>query len=128
MQCSNIIFRLINLYQKWGHGGYGVVLPGNIIVDQNHIELPGNMIVEKSLDSEERRRAFRALAESAKADGTLVIGQINHSGRQTPANFNPHPYSASDVQLHGFKRAGLGFGKPVPLTVDQIKNEVKCYR
>lgn len=25
--------RYINLYSKWGHGGFGVVLTGNIAVD-----------------------------------------------------------------------------------------------
>ncbi|VDN39830.1 unnamed protein product [Gongylonema pulchrum] len=116
-------FRFINLYQKWGHGGFGVVLTGNIQVDQRHIEFAGNTIVDKALDCDERRNALRRVALSAKLDGALVFAQISHAGRQTPLFINEHPYSASDVQLH-FIRSGTGFGKPVPLTVDQIKEVV----
>ncbi|KHJ82315.1 hypothetical protein OESDEN_17992, partial [Oesophagostomum dentatum] len=25
--------RLLNLYDKWGHGGFGVILTGNVVVD-----------------------------------------------------------------------------------------------
>lgn len=74
------------------------------------------------------------MATAAKSNGSIAIAQINHSGRQTPSNINPAPFSASDVQLT--VRIKTSFGKPIPLTTAQIKTEVidrfvftaiKCY-
>uniref|UniRef100_A0A914CF04 NADH:flavin oxidoreductase/NADH oxidase N-terminal domain-containing protein n=1 Tax=Acrobeloides nanus TaxID=290746 RepID=A0A914CF04_9BILA len=97
--------RLINLYSKWAHGGFGVILTGNVIVDPNHLEAPGNAIIDKSIDSEERRSAFKKLAYTMKSGGSLAIVQLNHAGRQTQKSINEHPYSASDVPLDTFKFA-----------------------
>uniref|UniRef100_A0A914CIA0 NADH:flavin oxidoreductase/NADH oxidase N-terminal domain-containing protein n=1 Tax=Acrobeloides nanus TaxID=290746 RepID=A0A914CIA0_9BILA len=117
--------RYINLYSKWGHGGFGVVLTGNIAVDPYHVEAPGNPIIEKSLDSPSRREALRKVAEVTKADGALAIVQLTHAGRQTYISVNEHPYSASDVQLQGVKFVGVaGFGKPIPLTEEQVRTEI----
>ncbi|KIH48559.1 NADPH dehydrogenase domain protein [Ancylostoma duodenale] len=58
-----------------------------------------------------------------KQDGALAVAQLSHAGRQTPELINAHPFSCSDVQLMA-KRRFMGFGKPVPLTVEQIKTEV----
>lgn len=122
----NTFFRLINLYEKWGHGGFGIVMTGNTLVDQNHLEQPGNLIIDKDLDCQKRRDAFRRVAEAGKLGGNLMMVQLSHAGRQCPATVNPHPFSASDVQLH-FMRAGTGFGVPVPLKLEQIKNEVLLF-
>lgn len=43
---------IINMYDKWGHGGFGVILTGNIIVDLRHLESAGNMIIDKDADTE----------------------------------------------------------------------------
>uniref|UniRef100_A0A915ATH5 Choline/carnitine acyltransferase domain-containing protein n=1 Tax=Parascaris univalens TaxID=6257 RepID=A0A915ATH5_PARUN len=115
--------RLINTYDKWGHGGWGIILTGNAIVDANHLEGAGNMIIEKSADSPWRREAFKKLANAAKSDGALVMVQLSHGGRQTPIAINEHPFSASDVRLTG-GAMGANFGQPIPLTTEQIKTEV----
>lgn len=134
--------RLINLYQKFGNGGYGVLLSGNVMVHpvslsfcpnttfwllipllQTHLEAPGNVIVAKENESEKRRKLLQRYAAAAKSDGALAIAQLSHAGRQTAVTVNPRPYSASDVQLTKVMR-GDSFGKPVPLTLEQIKTEV----
>jgi 2,4-dienoyl-CoA reductase-like NADH-dependent reductase (Old Yellow Enzyme family) len=47
----------------------------------------------------ERFEKFKELAKGAKADGSLLVGQVNHPGRQIEARVNPNAISASDVQL-----------------------------
>lgn len=70
--------RVINLYEKFGNGGFGVLLTGNIAVCHNHIEAPGNMAISIEGDSRECRLQFRRLAEAGKSAGSLLIGQLNH--------------------------------------------------
>uniref|UniRef100_A0A7E4VD98 Oxidored_FMN domain-containing protein n=1 Tax=Panagrellus redivivus TaxID=6233 RepID=A0A7E4VD98_PANRE len=113
----------INLYEKFGHGGFGLIVTGNINVDINHLEGIGNVIIEERLDTHERREGFRGVAQAAKSDGSLVVGQLNHCGSQTPIYLNPAPYSSSDIPIDADK-AGQPFGKPIPLTIDQIRNDI----
>uniref|UniRef100_A0A914DMM7 NADH:flavin oxidoreductase/NADH oxidase N-terminal domain-containing protein n=1 Tax=Acrobeloides nanus TaxID=290746 RepID=A0A914DMM7_9BILA len=115
--------RLINLYSKWAHGGFGMILTGNLMVDINHPECAGNTIIEKVLDSKERRDAFKKLADTMKSGGALAIAQLSHAGRMTSITINEHPFSASDIQFKG-KKNGQGFGVPIPLTEEQIRTEV----
>ncbi|KIH61541.1 hypothetical protein ANCDUO_08186 [Ancylostoma duodenale] len=112
---------LINVYDKWGHGGFGVIITGNIIVDPRNLEAAGNMIICRENDSPLLRKAFSRLADAAKQDGALVIAQLSHAGRQTPVYVNKYPYSCSDKRLvDGVIKAA----QPVPLALDQIKTEV----
>lgn len=30
---------LINVYKRWGEGGYGIILTGNILIDPEHLEV-----------------------------------------------------------------------------------------
>ncbi|RCN41702.1 oxidoreductase, FAD/FMN-binding protein [Ancylostoma caninum] len=93
---------LINVYDKWGHGGFGVIVTGNIIVDPRNLEAAGNTIICKENDSPLLRKAFSRLAEAAKQDGALVIAQLSHAGRQTPVYVNKYPYACSNKRLVGF--------------------------
>ncbi|KAH7707597.1 Protein F17A9.4 [Aphelenchoides avenae] len=115
--------RLINLYQKFGNGGYGVLLTGNTMVHPTHLEAPGNIVIAKEIDTPHRRKQLARLAAAAKSDGALALVQLSHAGRQTPASVNPHPFSSSDVQLTQ-KLRGASYGKPIALTTEQVKTEV----
>ena len=61
---------------------------------------------------------FTQAAEAGKRHGSLMIMQICHGGRQTPATINPNPVSASDVQLES--NLGQMYGKPKPLATTEI--------
>ncbi|KAI6243088.1 Oxidored-FMN domain-containing protein [Aphelenchoides fujianensis] len=112
---------LVNLYEKWGHGKFGVILTGNVIIDHRHLEAPGNVIISAETDSVEKRKKLAELAEAMKADGALAVVQLGHAGRQTPATINPAPFSSVDV---GIRPVRTAYGKPQPLTVAQIQTEV----
>ncbi|EYC16031.1 hypothetical protein Y032_0035g3103 [Ancylostoma ceylanicum] len=112
---------LINIYDKWGNGGYGVILTGNIAVDPCNLESAGNAIICKENVSPQSKERFYKMAKVSKNDGALIIAQLSHAGRQTPLAVNEHPYSCSDIQLVS---KVVTSGKPVPLELDQIKTEV----
>ena len=68
----------------------------------DHLEERGNMIIPRGADfSGERFDAFKNLASSAKADGALIVAQINHPGRLAQSRLQKAPISASDVVVKG---------------------------
>ncbi|KAK4225212.1 hypothetical protein QBC38DRAFT_483546 [Podospora fimiseda] len=112
---------LFNLYRSWGLGGYGVVLTGNVMIDRDNLESPGNMIIPIDAQlSGQRLEAFKRLAAEAKTDGSLFIAQVSHPGRQVVSTLQPDPVSASDVQLTT-QLFGAGFSKPHPASLEEIR-------
>ncbi|KAK2053734.1 NADH:flavin oxidoreductase/NADH oxidase [Colletotrichum caudatum] len=111
---------LVNLYRRWGEGGFGVILTGNVMLDYDQLEAAGNPIIPPGAAFEgERFEGFRRVAEAARRHGSLVHAQLSHPGRQVAAHINPHPVSASDVQLEG-EVMGMRFGKPRALSKEEI--------
>lgn len=96
--------QLINVYRRWGEGGFGVILTGNIMIAYDHLEAPGNPIIPLEAEpkpGDARFEGFRKLAEASKKHGALIVGQVSHPGRQVEQRIQPDPLSASDVQLEG---------------------------
>ncbi|KAH7038153.1 NADH oxidase [Microdochium trichocladiopsis] len=123
---------LVNVYQRWGEGGLGVILSGNIMIDYDQLEAAGNPIVAPASDPEQRKfegprfEGFKRLAEASKAHGSLIVAQVSHPGRQVPEMINPHPVSASDIQLVS-KAMGMTFGKPRAMTQEDIDQVVEGF-
>src|SRR5688500_1940486 len=70
---------LERLYARWGAGGPGLLITGNVMVDRRSLGEPRNVVVEDERDLDGLRR----WAEVAKAGGAAAIVQLNHPGRQT---------------------------------------------
>ncbi|KAK1033177.1 hypothetical protein LTS16_016513 [Friedmanniomyces endolithicus] len=118
---------LINLYRRWGEGGIGNILTGNIMIEYDHLEAEGNPIIPCGSPFEgERFDAFKAMAEQGKKEGSLMIGQVSHPGRQVQDKIQPHPISASDVQLEG-DVMGMRFAKPRAATDEDIANVIEGF-
>lgn len=107
---------LERLYDGWSNGGFGLLISGNIIVDADHLERPGNVIISQTPTSEEAGR-LRHWTAAARRHGAHFWAQLSHSGRQTPKGVNAHPLSASAVQV-GLP-LGL-FGAPRAMSAEQI--------
>jgi 2,4-dienoyl-CoA reductase-like NADH-dependent reductase (Old Yellow Enzyme family) len=91
---------LINVYRRWGEGGLGLVLTGNIMIEMDQLEAAGSPILPRTAPfSGERFEAFKELGAEAKKHGTSVIGQVSHPGRQVEERIQKNPISASDKQL-----------------------------
>lgn len=111
---------MINLYKRWGEGGFGIILTGNILIDLVNLEAAGNPIIPPDAPFEgERFEAFNEMAKQSKAHGSLVMGQVNHPGRQVADRMNPNPVSPSDVHLD-IETMGMTFAKPRAATQEDI--------
>lgn len=111
---------LERLYGIWSDGGSGILLSGNIQVDGDHLERPGNVIVDGQLSES----AFAALARMAAAgtrNGNHLWAQISHAGRQTQKIVNPAPKAPSAVRL---RLPQSQFGEPVALTAEEIESVI----
>lgn len=108
---------LDRLYRIWGGGGAGLLLSGNIHIDADHLERPGNVIIDAPADAA-MIDALRRWTAAAKEGGAQFWAQISHAGRQTMAPVNPHPKAPSAVKLG---LPGGQFGEPVALTEPEIE-------
>ena len=114
---------LERLYGIWSDGGSGILLSGNIQVDGDHLERPGNVIVDSTLSND----AFAALQRMAAAgtrNGNHLWAQISHAGRQTQKIVNPAPKAPSAVRL---RLPQSQFGEPVALTAGEIESIVERF-
>ncbi len=110
---------LIHLYKRWAETNAGLLITGNVMVDGNHLESSGNVV----LDSDIVYPEFRALADAGNSEGNHTWVQIGHSGRQTSRFVNMRPKSASNVQL---KKMGL-FGRPRTMTEEDIQDVINGF-
>ncbi|NNC72468.1 MAG: NADH:flavin oxidoreductase/NADH oxidase family protein [Sphingomonadaceae bacterium] len=102
---------LERLYGLWSDGGAGLLFSGNIQIDRDHLERPGNVILDRAPDAE-MRAALTSWAKAATRGGNHFWAQLAHAGRQTQAIVNPHPKAPSAIPL---ALPGKQFGDPVAL-------------
>ncbi len=108
---------LERLYTLWAAGGAGMLLTGNVQIDADHLERPGNVVIDRAPDAA-MRAALIAWAKAGTANGTQLWMQISHAGRQTPAIVNKTPKAPSAVKVG---LPGGNFGTPVALTEAEIE-------
>ena len=112
---------LINVYKRWGEGQLGTILTGNIMIEVDQLEAPGNAIIPRTEKPEGKRfDAFKRLASAGKAQGSLIVGQVSHPGRQCESRLQKDPVSASDVRLEG-NILGMTFEQPHAASVEEIE-------
>lgn len=105
--------RHVALYERWAQGGAGVLLTGNVMVDRRYLERPGNVVVE----DESAMDRLSAWAQAGTQNGSALIMQISHPGRQCTRMVTLQPVAPSAVGLH----IGGMFGKPRALAEDEIE-------
>jgi len=115
--------QLIELYRRWGEGGAGILISGNIQIDADHLERPGNVIIDRP-PTPAQQEALTKLAAAATRQGSQFWAQISHAGRQTQKMVNPHPKAPSAVQLG---LPGGQFGEPVALRKDEIEDLIQRF-
>lgn len=108
------------LYRQWANSGCGLLITGNVMVDRQHLERPGNVVIDRLPDAD-MRRALARWASAAQANGAKIWMQISHAGRQTSAIVNPHPKAPSAVAL---ALPGKQFGIPVAMTEVDIQETI----
>ncbi|TQS33383.1 hypothetical protein Golomagni_06274 [Golovinomyces magnicellulatus] len=74
---------LIEAYGTWAEGGWGMVVTGNVMVDETHISTPEDVVLNRSLPREVALKRWKEWAASCNKNGTPTVVQINHPGRQS---------------------------------------------
>lgn len=116
---DNATQKHINIYRQWAHGGAGLLITGNVMVDRRFLERPGNVVVE----DEGGLKELEKWAAAATENDTHCWVQISHPGRQCARIVSSQPLSASDVQLNILKN----FARPRAMTKVEIKAAIKSY-
>lgn len=114
---------LERLYGLWSDGGAGLLLSGNILIDGDHLERPGNVIIDRAPDAR-MQAALSSWATVGTRNGNHLWAQISHAGRQTQKNVNAHPKAPSAVKIG---LPGGQFGEPVALTAPEIEDIVRRF-
>ena len=114
---------LNRLYGIWSDGGAGILLSGNIQVDRDHLERPGNVVIDREPD-EVMRAALASWAQAATRNGNHFWAQISHAGRQTQKIVNKTPKAPSAVKLG---LPGGQFGQPVAMTEEEIVEVIRRF-
>jgi 2,4-dienoyl-CoA reductase-like NADH-dependent reductase (Old Yellow Enzyme family) len=71
--------RLIKLYEKWGEGGTGILISGNVMMDSKALNEPKNVVVEDDTYMAE----LKAWGDAAQKDGSHLWMQILKSSIRT---------------------------------------------
>ncbi|RJF94434.1 NADH:flavin oxidoreductase/NADH oxidase family protein [Oleomonas cavernae] len=108
--------QLSALYRRFAEGGAGFLLTGNIQVDADHLERPGNVVVDRRMD-DQARTALAAMAAAGSLNGARIWAQLSHAGRQTPIMVNKTPQAPSPIAL---PLPGKQFGDPRAMTAEEI--------
>lgn len=83
--------QILNIYDKFSHGGFGIQISGNTCVHPQHLETAGNFLICKENEGDEQARAFKEMANVAKQDNTIALLQLVHAGNLTPSVINSNP-------------------------------------
>jgi len=106
----------VNLYHTWAEGDIGILLTGNVMVDQKNLEGPANVVIDSD-NYKDHLDVLRDWSEAGTKDNTQLWMQISHAGRQTPGEINASPMAPSDVEL---KIPGRNYGVPKPMSEEEI--------
>lgn len=112
---------LVRLYHRWGAGGIGLLVTGNVMVDRRALGEPGNVVLEDDRDLP----LLRDWATAAKAGGAQAWMQLNHPGRQSPKGLNRENVAPSAVPFKPQMQAM--FPTPRALRSEEIEDIVQRF-
>src|SRR3982074_382848 len=102
--------RLISLYRRWGAGGAGLLITGNVMVHAEALTGPGGVVLEEGAPLE----PFARWSGAGKARGATMWMQISHPGRQVQARMPGVVWAPSAIAVELGKHSKR-FGRPVPM-------------
>ncbi|MFD1244253.1 NADH:flavin oxidoreductase/NADH oxidase family protein [Paralysiella testudinis] len=109
----------VRLYQRFADGGAGLIVTGNVMVDDNGVSTAGDVVLTKNSPI----APFQAWANAAKSKGAQVWMQINHPGRQAMAGLGKNTFAPSAIGLELGKHSKL-FVKPRAMSEQEIANTI----
>ncbi|KAL1651589.1 hypothetical protein SLS61_005251 [Didymella pomorum] len=124
----------ITAYAKWGSGGWGSLLTGNVEVSSRYRGSLGSVVAKPSIPNS-TRKVWQQWASASQEEGTPTLVQLVHPGRQSPPKAGDRGFfeptmAPSAVPLNignGLLEravAKLAFGTPKEMTVADIEEVV----
>ena len=114
--------RLFSLYQRWGAGGAGLLITGNVMVHAQALTGPGGVVLDVNTPLE----PFAEWAKAGKAAGAAMWMQINHPVRQGQAQMPGVVWAPAAVGVDLGKHTKR-FGRPVAMTPMQIDATIQRF-
>lgn len=133
------------VYSAWADGGWGMVLTGNVEVDERYLGQPSDVALLDAPEGKDKMlAAWKAWArackgpEEARTARPAVLVQINHPGRQCPVGAGKRGFLAKSLAPSPVPlRLGTGvvarllsavvFGTPKEMTVADIEDVVRRF-
>lgn len=113
---------LMRLYQAWANGGAGLIITGNVMVDNRAMTGPGGVVLEDDKHLEK----FKRWAQIGRAKGAQFWMQINHPGRQMRANLGQKTWAPSAVPLD-LGKMSKHFSTPQAMTPEVIADVIRRF-
>lgn len=113
---------LLRLYQAWADGEAGLLITGNVMVDGRAMTGPGGVV----LDDEAHLEKFKQWARIGRSKGAQFWLQINHPGRQMPANLGQQTWAPSAIALD-LGTMSKHFSTPKAMTQEVIADVIRRF-
>ena len=113
---------LMQLYQAWADGGAGLLITGNVMIDGRAMTGPGGVVLEDDAQLDK----FKRWAGVGRSRGAQFWLQINHPGRQMPANLGQPTWGPSAVALD-LGSMSKHFSQPLAMTEDVIADVIRRF-
>ncbi|GAU04338.1 NADH:flavin oxidoreductase/NADH oxidase family protein [Burkholderia stabilis] len=114
--------KLMRLYQAWADGGAGLLISGNVMVDGRAMTDAGGVVLEDDTQLD----TFRRWAQIGRSKGAQFWLQINHPGRQMPANLGQPTWAPSAVALD-LGKMSKHFNTPSAMTPPVIHDVIQRF-
>ncbi len=108
------------LYERWGEGGTGLCISGNVMVDSHHLGEANNVVIEEQIANMEGLVNWSQAQESSSMH---IWVQLNHPGKQTPKFLTKEPVAPSAVPLN--PPLDRMFNTPRELSEEEILDLIK---
>ena len=116
---SNAAFQ--TLYKRWADGGTGLLITGNVMVDQRALGEARNVVIEKGISDP----SLKSWAEAGKKNHTQIWVQLNHPGKQSPKFLSKVPVAPSAIPLK--KPLSRVFNTPRALSEKEILDIIERF-
>ncbi|EEU48966.1 uncharacterized protein NECHADRAFT_75659 [Fusarium vanettenii 77-13-4] len=125
-------------YGAWADGGWGMIMTGNVHIDEKFLGDPDGTAMNGSIAEEKVIAAYKGLADACRRAGTPAIMQINHPGRQSPLRAGTKSFwtknlapSAVPLDMGSDLVSRLAscvvFGTPKEMTLEDIETAIQRF-
>ncbi|KAM0242908.1 hypothetical protein ACHAP5_007091 [Fusarium lateritium] len=130
--------KIRNVYRHWAKGGWGMLITGNVQVDDRYLGTSTDLALDSSLSDEAIIISWSTWAHECNQNGIPAIMQLNHPGRQCPIGAGKHRLlvknlapSAASLQmgpgLMAMAVSKLAFGVPREVDEGEIQSIVEKF-